>query len=262
MGDCLELVPLRFVFAAQEEIRFPAGKAGNTLRGALGTILRPVERAGMGGPSGWRAGPRGFVFRARHLDGRRVEAGEEFSFDVHLFDVAAVDGLVEAFGKLEALGARRGRVEFRRVTGRPLRLELEGTEAVNRLRVRFVTPTELKSGERVVERPEFGILAVRVRDRISALRERYGPGPLWIDFRGFGERASRVEMTRCAVEWREVERRSSRTGQRHSIGGFVGEAEYEGELREFVPYLRAAEWTGVGRHTVWGNGEIAVDVQK
>jgi len=54
----------------------------------------------------------------------------------------------------------------------------------------------------------------------------------------------------------EVHRQSSRTGQVHSIGGFVGEAEYEGELSEFLPYLRAAKWTGVGRQTVWGKGEV------
>ena len=41
-------------------------------------------------------------------------------------------------------------------------------------------------------------------------------------------------------------------------GGFVGEADYEGNLTEFVPFLKAAEWTGVGRHTVWGKGAILI----
>ena len=43
----------------------------------------------------------------------------------------------------------------------------------------------------------------------------------------------RCELTRVAVE-----RRSSRTGQRHGIGGFIGIAEYEGDLAEFLPYLQ------------------------
>ena len=30
--------------------------------------------------------------------------------------------------------------------------------------------------------------------------------------------------------------------------------EYEGDLAEFLPWLEAARWTGVGRLTVWGNG--------
>jgi hypothetical protein len=95
-----------------------------------------------------------------------------------------------------------------------------------------------------------------VRDRISTLRELYGEGPLAIDFRAFGERAGHVRMTRCDIRQVEIVRRSSRTGQVHPIGGFVGQAEYEGELAEFVPYLRASRWTGVGRQTVWGKGEI------
>jgi hypothetical protein len=64
-----------------------------------------------------------------------------------------------------------------------------------------------------------------------------------------------MRMTRCAVHQVDVDRRSSRTGQVHSIGGFVGEAEYEGELDEFLAYLRTAKWTGVGRQTVWGRAK-------
>ena len=45
-----------------------------------------------------------------------------------------------------------------------------------------------------------------------------------------GERAAAVRMTRCELQRTEVDRLSSRTGQRHPLGGFVGEAEYEGEL--------------------------------
>jgi len=40
----------------------------------------------------------------------------------------------------------------------------------------------------------------------------------------------------------------------------VGFAEYEGDLTEFIPYLEAAYWTGVGRHSTWGNGQIRTEV--
>ena len=38
----------------------------------------------------------------------------------------------------------------------------------------------------------------------------------------------------------------------------VFQSEYEGDLAEFVPYLEAGEFTGVGRHCTWGNGQIAI----
>jgi len=238
------------------------------------------------GPSGLADWPRPFVFRAAHLDGRTISQEEAFHFDVHIFDVRdpALPYFVLAFAQLarEGLGPGRGRAEltsvdqldlnegkiarvfdgeqFRiRELAAPNTVDLGGTpERVGRVRVRFVTPTEMKAGHQVADRPEFGILFGRLRDRISTLRALYGAGPLEIDFRGMGERAAAVRMTRCKLQRTEVDRLSSRTGQRHPLGGFVGEVEYEGELGEFVPYLQVGKWVGVGRQTVWGKGEVEV----
>ena len=228
--------------------------------------------------------PRPFVFRAAHLDGSSIRQGETFWFDVHNFDARdpALPYFVLAFAQLarDGLGPGRGRAELAAVDqldldGETVARVFEGecfrmselaapntvdlrepAERVCRVGVRFVTPTELKSGHQVAERPEFGILFARLRDRISTLRALYGAGALEIDFRAMGERAAAVRMTRCELKRTEADRLSSRTDQRHPLGGFVGEAEYEGELGEFVPYLRAGRWTGVGRQTVWGKGEI------
>jgi hypothetical protein len=248
---------------------------------------RLFEPAALGeGPSGFADWPRPFVFRAIHLDGRTFAPGQPFHFDLNLFETAqqTISYLVLTFAQLAryGLGARRSKVELVRVEKLneaaepsallyanslihaksdvpPLTLDLlPNGPPVSRLRVRFVTPTELKSGQQIAQRPEFAILAARARDRISTLRELYGAGPLAIDFREFGERASLVKITRCEITTLDIQRRSSRTGQVHSIGGFIGEAEYAGDLTEFVSYLRAAKWTGVGRQTVWGKGEIAV----
>lgn len=228
------------------------------------------------------------MFRATHLDGCHFNPGAHFHFDLHLFDLETppLAYLVAAFSQLaqDGLGSRRSRVELtgvwqldeqRRVSAQlfnghsivdgsltPLQIDLASRreEPIRRARVRFVTPTELKRGREVLERPEFGALAARIRDRISILRWLYGEGPLAIDFRAFGDRAELVQLLDYRMQPRKVVRRSSRTGQTHPIGGFVGEAEYEGKLAEFVPYLRAAEWAGVGRQTVWGKGEILVEV--
>ena len=91
------------------------------------------------------------------------------------------------------------------------------------------------------------------------MRALHGAGPLEIDFRGMGERAAAVRMVRCELRRVESVRRSSKTEQTHPLSGFMGEAEYEGDLAEFLPYLEAARWTGVGRQTVWGKGVIEVE---
>jgi len=178
----------------------------------------------------------------------------------------ALPHFVRAFEQLgqEGLGPGRGRAELIAVDQLPGPLAIDlrgGSEQARRVTVRFVTPTELKSGQEIVERPEFAILFGRLRDRISTLRALYGAGPLEIDFRAMGESAAAIQMTRCDLEHRAVERRSSRTAQRHPLGGFVGEAEYEGELGPFVNYLKLGKWVGVGRQTVWGKGEIEPYIQ-
>jgi hypothetical protein len=288
----------RFRFRSAGTLYFPPGKAGNIARGAFGAIFRKLvclprcldakicdaraacpyarvfspQAAPGEGPSGLVDRPRPFVFRASHLDGCTIREGEPFHFDVHLFDVRdpALPYFVQAFGQLgrEGLGPGRGSAELVAVdqldrlglkVARPIEVALGDREgAVERLRLRFVTPTELKSGREVVDRPEFGILFARLRDRISTLRALYGAGPLEIDFRAMGEAAAAIKMKRCHITHTAAERRSSRTGQRHPLGGFVGEAEYEGELAGFMSYLNLGKWVGVGRQTVWGKGEIEV----
>jgi CRISPR-associated endoribonuclease Cas6 len=248
-------------------------------------VFEPQAARGAG-PSGLADWPRPFVFRAAHLDGRTITPAEEFHFDVHIFDVRdpALAYFVQAFSQLarDGLGPTRGRAELTAVEqldlsgatvarvfdgerfqmgglAAPSAVNLDGQPgSAGRLRMRFVTPTELKSGHQLAEHPEFGILFGRLRDRISTLRALYGAGPLEIDFRALGERAAAVRMTRCELQQHEFDRLSSRTGQRHPLGGFVGVAQYEGELTEFFPYLRLGRWVGVGKKTVWGNGEIEV----
>jgi hypothetical protein len=237
------------------------------------------------GPSGLADWPRPLVFRAAHLDGLTLAPGTRFHFDINLFDTntPAIAYLVLTFAQLarEGLGPGRRKVELvvveqldqhgqpsaliydstsatLRQNVSPLQLDLnECGDPVHKIRVQFVTPTELKSGQQLAAKPEFGILATRIRDRISTLRQLYGDGPLEIDFRSFGERANQIQMTRCDLREVDIRRLSTRTGQIHSIGGFVGEAEYEGDLTEFVPYLSAAKWTGVGRQTSWGKGQVS-----
>ena len=273
----------RFHFRAIDALHFPQGKSSNTLRGAFGMLLResaPPDvyarlfepgAALRGSPSGLADWPRPYLFRAAHLDGLTVSAAGAFHFDVHVFDLRepVLDHLRTAFLRWSetGLGPRRGRVALDRIeplgldglcSTAPCRLHFEPSgEPLNRIRVRFLTPTELKSGGEIVERPEFPILFGRLRDRLSTLRALYGSGPFEIDFREMGERAA-ARLESCDLAHHQVVRKSGRTGRIHPLGGFTGTADYVGDLAEFLPWLRAARWVGVGRHTAWGNGDVRV----
>ncbi len=230
----LFVAQLRLV--ARSPISFGANSAANLIRGQFGRELfeeRPelyqhLFAPPSAAPSGLKDPPRPYVLRTRNLDGRSFRSGEEVPFTVHFFDHA----WVEAERISLSLNPRE--------------------ESISRVKVEFLTPTELKGSDGA----DFGTLFARLRDRISSLRALYGEGPLDIDFRGMGERAREIRLIEQSLNHIDRNRTSRASGDSHPIGGFVGEATYEGNLSEFLPYLEAGYWTGVGRQTVWGKGEI------
>lgn len=286
----------RFFFETIDPVHFAVGGAANAFRGAFGHIFRRIacredcpgtklcewrqqcayarlfEPVWAEGPSGLADAPRPFVIRASSLDGREYGTDETFWIDVYVFDLRqpVLEYLNASLAVLaeEGIGAARGRVRLKRVVwlnesgqeGPPspivLSLDAGFAPAPEVLAVRFLTPTELKSQGRVLADAPFAVLLARARDRVSTLRALYGGGPLEVDFRGIAARAAQAETIESRLEWVKAERRSSRTGQVHSLGGFVGEVAYRGVPAECLPILRAACWTGIGRQTVWGKGEI------
>ena len=281
----LEFLRLRFHFQALEPLRLPAGGSANLVRGACGLFLRRTAPADVysrifepgrslgPAPSGLADWPRPFVLRTPALDGLNAAAHDWFSFDLHLFDLREpiMPYFQSAFAEWAATGigpgrrrARLDRVEQLALNGTPaagvpcsISLDME-LDAIDHVTVRFLTPTELKTAGQTTARPEFGVLFARLRDRIATLRALYGPAPFALDFRAMGARAAAIRLVRCDLTPHHASRISRRTGRSHPLDGFTGTAAYQGVLQEFVPWLRAARWTGVGRQTVWGKGEMRV----
>ena len=299
----LDFYRIRFRLVAKTEIYLPPHKAGNTLRGMFGTILRksacfpectdarscprretcPYAKIFEPGTTntaaeGLRDWPRPFVFRTADLNGCHIQADQCFTFELNLFQLyhSAIDAIVRCFAELgtEGLGAARGEVELHSVrfvtlAGEEMqpaaicRLPLYSKGAgASKIQVVFRSPTEIKSNNEIATVPAFPVLVTRIRERVETLRRLYGGASDMIPATDFIERAHQIQTAVCDLKHSSVNRRSSKTGQRHPIGGFVGRAVYEGKLDEFLPYLEAAVFTGVGRHTAWGNGELEVTVLK
>lgn len=288
-----ELQATRFHFQVlSDSVYFPPGNCGNIVRGAFGRSFkaatcgatctdsqpcayhrlfapRPFARHVSTGssPSGLGDSPRPFVIRAWNCDGLTIPPGGEFWFDFHRFDVAReqLATYAQAFERFaeDGIGPRQTKARLVKLdAAEPISIDLSQVrkDPIHRLTVEFATPTEIKSVGRLVRKPAFRVLFARVRDRVSTLRAMYGEGPLAIDFRGMAQRASGVRLVESEIERDSISRRSSRTGNEHPIGGFTGRVTYASEkpLNEFIPYLQVARWTGVGRQTVWGNGELRI----
>jgi CRISPR/Cas system endoribonuclease Cas6 (RAMP superfamily) len=238
------------------------------------------------GPSGMRHPPRPFTIRARPLAGRPIAPGERFELGINLFELRrpAIEWLVHAFSrwKEEGQGPARSTVllesvevdrpsgtgellvadgAFLREQPEPVSLSVESIGAVDakRMEIEFLSPTEFKENGSLVESPSFAVLMRRIAERVNALATIYGAGPLSVDWSCLNKAAETVRTTYSGGVHAPVKRTSRKTGS-HPLGGFVGEIVYEGDLSMFVPWLRIAEVTGVGRQTVWGKGEIRVRI--
>jgi hypothetical protein len=237
--------------------------------------------------------PRPFVFRAPETNQTCYNPGEAFQFELILVGRAlnylpyfaiAFRNLAEmgiglnrakcSLDKIEEINPHGGDSEPKIIYGGNDKYikAAEGISAgkwirerlltrgmgTTRVTIRFMTPTFLRADGNIVERPEFHHVFKRLRDRISSLSSFFGPGDINIDFREIGKRAEDVRTIEVETNWLNRCRTSSKTHQRHELSGFIGEAVYEGELNEFLPWLALGEMVHVGRHAAWGNGRIEV----
>jgi len=243
--------------------------------------------------------PRPFVFRPSVSSKTHFEKGEAFEFDLVLIGRAVdyLPHFVLSLCELSegGLGLNRARCRLDRVESlgqsspassrsSPVNLIyssednifrspeaigsnewIEGrskhliTDRQGTLTIKFLTPTLVRADGQVIREPEFHHIFKRLRDRINSMSTFFGNGPLDVDFRGLGERSEKIGKIGSRFEWCDRDRTSSKTGQRHEISGFTGEATFHGELDEFIPWLVMGEMLHVGKHTAWGNGRFELD---
>jgi len=222
----------------------------NRIRGALGALLHSnpdlykqcFDPEWSGGPSGFRNAPRPFVLRCR-----------ETQVELITFDSVSRAELRDKLTK--ALSSAQAEVE----AIEDLWLPVFGREENGSIKVQFVTPTALKSNGQLATEPAFRILINRLAERVRALGRLYQDWPEEFDFGDLLPSANYIQTDR--YEWTarvSGKRRSARSGHKHELRGYAGWAEYSGAVGRFLPLLEIGSYTGVGRNTVWGNGEIRI----
>ncbi|MEM3112467.1 MAG: CRISPR system precrRNA processing endoribonuclease RAMP protein Cas6 [Candidatus Anstonellales archaeon] len=147
-----------------------------------------------------------------------------------------------------------------RITGEELMEKARKLDG-NKITFHFLTPTRIrfnptgeKGGSKIIKEPEFHHIIRRLRDRINALTTSYCGGSIEADFSGLAERAMRIKRIWSELQWVEIRRKSRTHNTFHDQSGFVGKICFEGDLREFLPFILAGEYLHVGEDVVFGNG--------
>jgi len=137
---------------------------------------------------------------------------------------------------------------------------VEGCE----LTVRFLTPTRIKSGGRIVREPTFQEFVRGLLRRLSSLCYFHCGVPLEVDFGGLIERSGAVGTVESRLSWYGQGRFSGRQHQWVDMSGVVGVVRYAGGepalWRELAPLIEAGRWVHIGKGAVMGLGKYEVEV--
>ncbi len=203
---------------------------------------------------------------------KELRAGETFSFAIRLLGPLRDGELETLFVALERvrdfdLGQDGGKLAFVQATMQGRReapIDVGGESEVERIEVVFETPAWLEQAGRLMERMTFQSFFRTIYRRLTVLCALYGEGAeiADADFPRLDAWAQKVEVLRHEVtvleEWN---RRSLAREREHRMQGVLGRVVFVGnELGAFVPMLRLAEKTHVGKATSFGLGRIRLTV--
>lgn len=132
------------------------------------------------------------------------------------------------------------------------------------VRLRFLTPTQIKDGGHMLTRPLFAPIIARVLERCQSIAYHYSAievqpeiwQPLYLHLK---EEAQSIQVKQDNTRNIHVMSGSRRTNQVHDIGGIVGDVLFSGDLTPFHKWLVWGASLQVGKNTIKGAGwyEIA-----
>lgn len=227
--------------------------------------------------------PRPFVIKSPSRDKDVYMPGDELEFELVLVGKARqlFPYVVVSFQRLgeTGVGVKRGKfrvecIEALDARGRSHTVMEKGSSMVQvpsveialedaphwdpkTVQVEFLSPVLLKKENRW-EKPYFGTLMRRLRDRINALSYFYCDQVMEMDYRGFGERADKVESVFEDLRWVQESRFSKHRDLNHTLKGWVGRATYSGALQEFFPLLWLGQFLHVGKAAAFGQGDYII----
>jgi len=135
------------------------------------------------------------------------------------------------------------------------------TKNHNRLKLNINTPVRILYNRRLTSHLEFHILMRNLLRRIGLLHYFHCEKipPAW-DHRLIIKEAEDVKIHENNLKWFDWERYSTRQHARMKMGGLMGDIVYEGNIKPFMPYLKAGEVLHTGKGTSFGLGKYMVEI--
>ena len=128
-------------------------------------------------------------------------------------------------------------------------------ERLNQITLKTLTPLRLKTGRKLLKKPEPVQIIKSALVRLRVLSSLYSDETLdLLKDLDFGELLRNVKVESSDFTWREVSRYSKRQETSMKLGGVMGQMTLYGNLEKSLPFLRMGQWIHVGKNTGFGLG--------
>ncbi|MCX8014624.1 MAG: CRISPR system precrRNA processing endoribonuclease RAMP protein Cas6, partial [candidate division WOR-3 bacterium] len=226
--------------------------------------------------------PRPFIFEPALNNKQVYLQDEKFAFKltligkaidylpyfIYALDEMGKNGLGKNRGKLELISVKQGSRTIydgkdKKIKNeiKPKQLKLTNAKKpVSKIKIKFLTPFRIIYEGKVVQHLDFHILIRSLLRRIGLLSYFHSDTPYDIDFTNLISKAGEVRILHSDLTLQDQYRYSTRQHQRIPIQGMIGEITYQGNLTDFIPYLKIGEMLHIGKGTVFGMGKYNLEV--
>jgi hypothetical protein len=136
------------------------------------------------------------------------------------------------------------------------------TSKAERISLRFLTPTRIKSHSKITNTPTFRDLLAALLRRLAQLVIVHGQTAWTVDEKTLLAQAEQIESRTSDLRPITWSRFSSRQQQSIRMGGVTGDIEFIGDLQPFLPLLWAGQYLHVGRGATFGNGQYQLRLHR
>ncbi len=140
---------------------------------------------------------------------------------------------------------------------RPVRFTLPALKN-NTLTLKFISPTRIKVGGKLINNLPFSLFLKVLLRRISILNKYYWEKENIPDYKKLLEKSSSIITVNSNFKWYDWQRFSYRKKTVMKLGGFTGEITYKGDLEEFLPFIKLGEIIHIGKNTSFGLGKYDI----
>ncbi|HOK55860.1 MAG TPA: CRISPR system precrRNA processing endoribonuclease RAMP protein Cas6 [bacterium] len=129
---------------------------------------------------------------------------------------------------------------------------------IDKISIKFLTPTKIKSQGDFITVPEFEVFIKAVLRRISQILYFWCDFKEKIDYSEIIKEAEKVKIGKCNLYWKDFKRYSTRQKEEMKLGGILGEIEYRGDIGKFYPLIEIGSYIHIGKNTSFGLGKYII----